>query len=298
MRSADAVHTPLPGDIPLIGMCVALAMRKPLLVRYGGSWARNDGTTIMNTVTRSCMRLFAGGRNVMLATGEENRAPASRISWIFSTALTADELRAIRPSLDRGLASPPRLTYAGRLSEEKGVANLIRAVAQMRDQGFSPLPLVTIAGGGPERGTLEDLTRSLALEGVVRFVGQLNRRDLSALFSQSDLCVQPSLSEGFSKAWLDAMAHGVPVITSRVGAAVPVIGADGARGWIVEPGDVGQLAHTINNVLSGPVDWPALRRRCRSYTESRTLEAWTEQIGQACARSWNCSIWNGKLRQA
>src|SRR5262249_17359192 len=109
-------------------------------------------------------------------------------------------------------------------------------------------------------------------------------------------CVQPSLTEGYSKAWLDAMAHGLPVLASEVGAARGVIGADGERGWLTPPGLSSALAETIQCVIQQKRDWPALRHRCRSFVEARTLEAWGQTIGTICAHQWNLRLTEGRLR--
>jgi glycosyltransferase involved in cell wall biosynthesis len=332
IRRADAVHVPLPGDLPFIGMMIAQMLRKPLLARYGSSWPINAETTVMNRVTKRWMRLAAGGRNVMLATGEDDRPPAPGMHWIFASALWASELAALSPRLDRGLSSPPRLVYAGRLSSEKGVAVLLRALALLDVDSPGVRPILTIAGDGPERAALEHDAARLLPEGRVTFMGQLDRDALARCLRESDVCVQPSLTEGFSKAWLDAMAHGLPVIASEVGAARAVIGAAGERGLLVPPGDPQALALALARLLapssrasfaapfgspfgkaldaaSGEVspglpdpwsdalhDWPALRRRCHDYVQSRTLDAWAERAGRLCASSWHLSLVSGKLR--
>ena len=293
---ADVVHVPLPGDVPLLGMWVALAMRKRVLARYGGSWIANTQSTVMNRVTKACMRRFAGGRNVMLATGDGVLPPAARLSWVFSTALAQRELDAIAPRLDRGLSSPPRLVYAGRLSPEKGVAVLIDALALLAKDPAVPQPRLTILGDGDERASLEVRAAALGLRDRVTFAGQVARETLSSALDAADLCVQPSLTEGFSKAWLDAMAHGLPVLASNVGAASAVIGTRGERGWLVPPGDSGALARAIRDVLVTDLDWPALRRQCRAYVEGRTLEAWAERIGSMCASQWGWTMVEGRLR--
>jgi glycosyltransferase involved in cell wall biosynthesis len=113
---------------------------------------------------------------------------------------------------------------------------------------------------------------------------------------REDLCVQPSLTEGYSKAWLDAMAHGIPVMSTEVGAARSVLGADGERGWLIPPGDRDALAATLRRVLTSPIDWADLRRRCRSYVEQRTLESWADHIGRFCASRWNTKRVGGKLQ--
>ena len=286
-RKADAVHVPLPGDISLLGLFTALRLRKPLLARYGGSWAGDGETTLTNRVTRACVRRFAGGRNVMLVTGEGAVPPAPGVSWIFSTALSEAELAAIRPATHAALRDPPRLIYAGRLSPEKGVAVLLEAMALLRRKGPASMPVVRICGDGPERGSLERLAAALDIAGCVTFTGQLDRGALGAAFLSADLCVQPSRTEGFSKAWLDAMAHGLPVVASDVGAARPVLGANGERGWVTAPGDAPGLARCLHEVLaSGTIDWRALRARCRAYVEGRTLEAWAREIEMRCATAW------------
>ncbi|MEM7348367.1 MAG: glycosyltransferase [Chloroflexota bacterium] len=296
IQTADVVHTPVPGDISLLGLWMALLFRKKLLVRYGGSWIATSQTTLMNRVTRESMRRFAGGRNVMLATGDGVEPPAPKMHWIFSTALSEAELSQIQPSLERGLSTSPRLMYAGRLSPEKGVANLIKAIAALKQESFGLLPQVTLAGDGPQRAELEALIMQLDCAEQVSLVGQLNRAELSQAFLEADICVQPSLTEGFSKAWLDAMAHGLPVIASEVGAGRAVIGDQGERGWLLPPNDVPALTAMLREVVTISLDWPALRHRCRTYVEGRTLEAWSQEIGQVCATQWGVKLIEGKLR--
>lgn len=295
-RNADVVHVPLPGDVPLLGMWIALAMRKRVLARYGGSWVANTQSTFMNRVTKACMRRAAGGRNVMLATGEGDAAPAPRMNWVFSTALARRELDRIAPRLDRGLSSTPRLVYAGRLSPEKGVAVLIDALGILAKDPTLAQPHLTVLGDGEERATLEARAAAVGCRDRVTFAGQVDRDTLSSALDVADVCVQPSLTEGFSKAWLDAMAHGLPVLASNVGAASAVIGTRGERGWLVAPGDSQALADAIHHVLVDDLDWTALRRRCRAYVEGRTLEAWAERIGTVCAAHWGWTMTDGRLR--
>jgi glycosyltransferase involved in cell wall biosynthesis len=271
---------------------------------------------MMNRVTKRWMRLAAGGRNVMLATGEGDGPPAPGMHWIFASALWASELPGLRPRLDRGLSSPPRLVYAGRLSPEKGVAVLLRALALLDVHAPGLRPILAVAGDGPERGALERDAGRLLPAGRVAFMGQLDRDGLSRCFRDSDVCVQPSLTESFAKVWLDAMAHGLPVIASDVGSARAVIGAAGERGLLVPPGDPEALALALARLLApaggkasgessagsphawsdAPRDWPALRRRCHEYVQSRSLEDWAERAGRLCASSWRLSLVRGKLR--
>jgi len=279
----------------LLALLVACALRKPLIARYGGSWISNTQTTLMDRVTRQCMRVFAGGRNIMLATGDDHTPPAPRMHWIFSTALTEAELIAIRPRLDRRLADPPRVVYVGRLSPEKGVDQLVRAIAHLRQEGVARLPRVSLIGDGPERPRLERLVADLGCRDTIAFTGQLDRAALSRRLLDADIAVQPSLSEGMCKAWLDAFAHGVPVVASAVGAAAAVIGRAGERGWLVPPGDVRALAVALQRALNAPIDWSALRARCRAYVDGRTLEGWAQAIRARCEHAWGVTLRNGPV---
>ncbi len=283
VRGADLVHTPLPGDVSFLGLIVSLLVRRRVFALYNGSWEPNAQTTMMNRVTRQAMRALAGGRNPMLAVGDGPVPPAPGIRWVFATSLTDAEIRANDPELDRGLSTPPRMICAGRLSVEKGIPVLLRAMAALRDEGFAPLPTLVVAGDGPDREPLEALARELRCSALVRFAGQLDREGLNRELAQADVCVHPSHTEGYCKAWLDAMAQALPVLATEVGAARGVVGGAGERGWLVPPGDPAALAAAIRRVLTEPHDWPALRRRCREFAASRTLEAWAEQIRSACA---------------
>ena len=290
-RSADAVHVPLPGDLSLLGLFTALRLRKPLIARYGGSWVTDGETTLMNRLTRACMRRHAGGRNVMLVTGEGRARPAPGIEWIFSTALSQAELEAIAPATHATLHHPARLIYAGRLAQEKGVSVLIEALASMRRRAVGAMPTLRVCGDGPDRQSLERLAADRKVADRVDFAGQLDRGALSAEFQAADLCVQPSRTEGFSKAWLDAMAHGIPVLATDVGAARSVIGTPGERGWVAPPGDPEALAELLEAVVdSRVIDWSALRARCRAFAQTRTLEVWARVIAAHCSAAWGVPV--------
>lgn len=292
LSGADVVHTPLPGDIPLLAMVVALLRGKRVLGRYGGSWGVNGTTTLANRLTRALMRLAARGENVMIAAGES--APEKRITPLFSTALSASELAKIPAGTARGLSDPPELVAIGRLSPEKGHDVLLEALALLRKRGV--VAWLTLVGEGPEHRALRQLVVRLDLEGQVRFTGALDRDGLSAECARADVCVHPSRTESFCKAWLDAMAHGLPIVGTDVGSARQVIGASGERGWLVPPDDAEALAARLARVLTEPRDWPAIRTRCRRFTEERTLEAWARRIGEICAARWGWTLREGKLR--
>jgi glycosyltransferase involved in cell wall biosynthesis len=297
VRRADVVHVPPPGDISLLGMIVGLVLRKRLLVRYCGSWFPTSETTTMNRVTQGLMRHFAGGRNVMLATGMAGAPPARRMNWIFATASTEKEAATVCPDLDRPPCRPLRLVYAGRISREKGLLVLVEALRWLAERrwGLPGRLEMTVAGDGPDRASLEASVGASGLTEIVRFAGQLDRHALTATLSRADVCVLPSLSESFCKARVEAMLCGTPVLTTEVGFGRELAGPDGERGWIVPTGDALELAEAIARLVEEPRDWPALRRRCHAFARGLTLEAWASEIGRLCASQWGVDLRNGKI---
>jgi len=118
---------------------------------------------------------------------------------------------------------------ASRLAPEKGIDTAIEAC---RAAG---LPLV-VAGDGPERPRLERLARGAD----VRFAGRVGHAQLAALRARAGVALVPSRSqETFGLAAAEAMAAGVPVVASAIGALPELLGDDGA---LVAPGDAAALA--------------------------------------------------------
>jgi glycosyltransferase involved in cell wall biosynthesis len=252
----------------------------------------------MNRLTKRLMEQLAGGNNVMLATGTGAAHPGRNMHWLFATAISRAELEAVRPDLARDVHRPLRAAYVGRLSPEKGVRFLIDAVARLGTDGNGGEPplTLTLIGDGPQRAEIEALVNRSGCRPIVRFAGQQDRGELLARLQQTDVCVLPSLTESFCKARLDAMLCGVPVVTTPVGFGEEIVGAGGERGWIVPAADPAALASTLTRIARDPIDWVALRHRCRAYVEGRTLEAWAQRIGEICSAQWQMPLVGGRLQ--
>jgi glycosyltransferase involved in cell wall biosynthesis len=122
---------------------------------------------------------------------------------------------------------PPHILYAGRLSPEKGVLELVEAA--------SGLPLV-IAGDGP----LQDR--------VPQALGMLPHDELVLRYARASVIACPSYREGFGVVCAEAMAHGRPVVASAVGGLLDLV-VDGETGLLVEPGDVSGLRAALERLL-------------------------------------------------
>jgi glycosyltransferase involved in cell wall biosynthesis len=148
---------------------------------------------------------------------------------------------AVQPAKEEGVF---RICAVGRLSEEKGFDLLISAVAQLRNKGY-PIHL-SIAGEGPERQQLEMQVQALNIKGSVDFSGYIS--DVAKLFSQSDLFVISSHTEGLPITLLEAMNANIPILATSVGAISAVLG-EGEFGVLVEPGSVQSIEYGISQCM-------------------------------------------------
>ena len=149
-----------------------------------------------------------------------------------------------------GLNDRPVLLSVGRLSAEKGHADLLRAVAQMRaDQGAAFRSRLLIVGDGPERRNLESLCSTLKLDDVVQFTGY--QADVRRHYGVADVFVLPSHSEGSPNVLLEAMAAGVPIVATAVG-GLPEVLSNEVNALLVRKQNIGELAGAMTRLLHEP----------------------------------------------
>lgn len=168
---------------------------------------------------------------------------------------------------------------ASRLVPHKGHAELLGAVAGARRAG-APLVLL-VAGDGPLRGDLEHQAARLGLDGAVTFCGFIE--DVAGFMAACDVVAfptQPSLSEGFGLAALEAMAAGRAVVATRVG-PIPEVVADEETGLVVPPGDPTPLAEALGRLAADA----ALRARLGAAAAQRAATCFglDAMVGRTCA---------------
>lgn len=162
----------------------------------------------------------------------------------------------------RGPSTVPVGISVARLSPEKDFATLLRAVwILVKDR---PEFRLQIVGDGSERPKLEALCRELRLEDHVQFLGE--RSDVPELLRNAGFFVSSSKSEGISLTILEAMAVGLPVVTTRVGGS-PEIVVDGGTGRLVDSQCPDQLALAMRDMLNDVDAWPVMGQLGRSRIE-------------------------------
>jgi glycosyltransferase involved in cell wall biosynthesis len=172
--------------------------------------------------------------------------PRERIEVVHN-AIAADwGARSDSARLRSSLGIPPDLPVilsVGRLSKEKDHLTLLRAVRRFpRDRAFH----IVIVGEGPERSAIESAVERFELKGRVTLAGHL--ASAAPYFGMAQLVVISSRSEGSPNVLLEAMASGVPVVTTRVGGIPEHIEA-GRSALAVDPGDAAGMGAAIEQLI-------------------------------------------------
>lgn len=143
-----------------------------------------------------------------------------------------------------------RLLFIGRVTREKGVLDAIEAMRLLRDRGTTAA--LTVVGSGEDLGAARALVARRGLEGTVRFTGFAGGEDKIAAYRSSDALVFPTRwNEGFPYVLLEAMAAGLPIVSTTHG-VMPHLLRDGVNGFLVGPRDPAALAERIERLAKDP----------------------------------------------
>ena len=182
------------------------------------------------------------------APDDQFRLPASEVS-----------VRAIRGKYNLPAQA---ILYVGITARKKNLPTLLRAYARLRKTADLPHRLVLVGRSfatSSDEATVFQLIEDLGLEDTIQFTGLVPQEDLPTLYAAADIFCYPSLHEGFGIAPLEAMACGVPVITTRGGALGEAVGD--AAIIMDDPLDDEALARAIERVASNATLAEELRRR-------------------------------------
>ena len=169
------------------------------------------------------------------------------------------------PTIVSSTRDPLNLIYIGRLAREKGLYETLQGIRLALELGVDAR--LTIAGGGAEEARLRRYAIALGIAPRVAFVGPVFGDDKVNLMSGADVMLLPSYSEGLPYALLEAMAAGLPVIATPVG-AIPDVVTHGTHGHLVPPRNGKAIAEALA-LMAGDrerIGWMsrACRRRVRA----------------------------------
>lgn len=176
-----------------------------------------------------------------------------------------------------------RILAVGRLSPEKGFAVLIEALALLRHRGLDAG--LAIVGDGPERGALERRIASLGLADRIDLTGELPPAEVARVLAQSDVFCMASFSEGLPISIMEAMAAGVPVVSTWI-AGIPELARQNETALTVPPADAEALAEAIARLIGDQDLRVRLARAARACVAERH-DLW--RCGEAVARHLDSS---------
>lgn len=157
-----------------------------------------------------------------------------------------------------------RFMFLGVVCERKGVPTLLSALADPRMAALDWS--MDIAGNGDVDYYKSEAVR-LGIDHRVRFLGWMDERGAKRLLEQSDVLVLPSRNEGLPMAILEAMAYGLPIVSTPVGSIADAV-IDGENGFLTPVGDAGSLAAALSSLAGDP----RLRRRMGAHARQRYLD--------------------------
>jgi len=166
----------------------------------------------------------------------------------------------------------PLVFFMGRHVRSKGVHVLIRAMKDVEAH-------LLVGSRGPMTPELRALARAMGIAHRVHFAGDIPDEALAATYAAADVFCLPSISrvEAFGIVQIEAMAAGVPVVSTRLTTGVVYANLDGRTGLTVPPGDADALASALRTLLGDD----ALRRRLGTQARERVNADFTHEV---CAR--------------
>ena len=238
---------------------VATLKRKPFTVTWHEVWSRAYWREYLGpagwaawAVERLAMRL----PDTIIAASPQTAERLREVlgaSAPIATVPNGIDLAAIRAAYPE--ADPADLVVVGRLIEHKRVGMLLDVVARLHAQGLHTT--CRIIGEGPERAALEQQAQALGIAPWVEFRADVGeQKELYALLKSARLFVSLSVREGFGMAVLEAIACGLPVLTtSAPDNHAQHLVRDYSRGTVCEPG-LDTVTAAVGGLLAGP-DGPA-----------------------------------------
>jgi glycosyltransferase involved in cell wall biosynthesis len=259
---------------------IAKLRRRPIIVNYRGGLAEEFLARSAAVVTST----LAGTRLVVPSGYLQNVFRRYTVdSQIIPNVVDVHRFRPADPQ--RALAThAPHVVIARNLEPIYGIDAGLKALAAVVPR--CPGLRVSIAGTGPQLATLQSLSRELGLASRVRFTGRLDVAEMARLYQDADLVLNPSRVDNTPNSILEALACGVPVVTSNVG-GIPYLVEHLRTAWIAGADSPASLAEGILEILSNPELREALVANglelARTCAWSAVRDRWLAAYGEARA---------------
>lgn len=271
-RGFDVFHVHQYGWAAAVSVVVGRIFRRPVVLKLTGTeydsilvaLRRSHFAGILEWLHRSVDACLASSDRVA-EEAEQFGIPRGRIERI-PNGVDTHRLRPVhgegRTVLRKrlGVDGKTVVLYVGRLSQEKNPLSLVEAWRQL---GVLDAATLVIVGDGPERGELE--ARVECCGGSIRLVGFVS--DPLDWYQAADCFVLPSIREGLSNSLLEALACGLPVVSTRVSGSEDIFAAADV-GVLVDHHDASSLADGLRLLVFDP----EMRRRCADEARRISVE--------------------------
>lgn len=181
------------------------------------------------------------------------------------------DLDRYHPNRNTEIPDTTRLLTVGRISVIKRVPLLIDTVEILHNLGLK-LNL-TIVGGGRMEQQIRDIVSAKNLNEIIKVTGRVESEDMPEIYRQHDILISASQQEGMSNAMLEAMASGLPIITTRCEGVEELIENNGI---VVDKPQAEQIAQTIRKLIDDRQAYKQMtveaRKRAETFSWDRTAE--------------------------
>jgi len=257
-REFDVWHVHQYGFHAALAVALGKAVRRPVVLKLTNSGPMGIAVTLGSGIVGGILGFLHRRVSACLAVTEETRVeaidfgiPAERIYLIpngvdgrrFQPA-SPDDRSTARRAL--ALDCKTLVLFVGRLSPEKNVLGLLDAWAAL-DASVREGALLAVVGDGPDANRVCARVQASKVAGSVHLAGQ--RNDVATWYRAADFYVISSINEGLSNTMIEALASGLPVISTRVSGSSILVESP-AAGLLVDVGDAQGLADAMRWLLS------------------------------------------------
>lgn len=225
--------------------------------RFNGSWQHFVLPVLYRLFLRMADKVFAVSQGVANDLAKACNYPLDKIKVIYNSVLSDDFGSDMTiPSEVQSLwdGGAPVIVSMGRLVEQKDFGTLIRAFHVVRQKCAARLVII---GSGADKQSLEQLAEELGVLGEVTFLGYTQKPE--RLLARSSVFVLSSRYEGFGNVIVEAMAVGLPIVSTNCPYGPSEILEDGRYGQLVPVGDFEAMARAIEAALEKPEEGRAER---------------------------------------
>jgi glycosyltransferase involved in cell wall biosynthesis len=219
--------------------------------------------------TRWFIRLVLRSVQRVVVLSKQWRAFIQEIAPAASVDIIPNPISVPATPHDPSQRDPATLLFLGRFGQRKGIFDLLQALVSIKTR----FPQIRLrCGGDGEADAVLARSRELGLRDNVELLGWVSGEAKERELARATIYVLPSYAEGLPMGVLEAMAAGVPTVTTTVG-GIPDAIDDGVEGYLVSPGDIDALADRIVALLSDV----ELRARMGAAARAKALDVFSVQ---------------------